>query len=770
MKLSIAWIFDHIDAAYNHKNIPALIAQLNQKTAEIERSYPIATDFSRFSIATVTTTGSTITAFSDEWDKQLSLASRDGVLKGQHYIVIKEQDQYRWATSLDLGGHKEMLLPALAVDKKMIKGGWKKSCEQQDYIFEIDNKSINHRPDLWGHRGFAREIAAILNLPLKPLKKFCAAVPVITEKKKNNWHLTITPQQGCNRLAGVFVPDVECTPALPWMAVRLSRVDSRSINALVDTTNYVMLDISQPMHAFDAQTVAGKELVARRARAKESLTLLDDQTAELTPHDLIIADGEDTPIALAGIMGGASTAVTDTTKALFLESANFDAATIRRSSQRHKIRTEASARFEKSLDPNQNITALTRYIKLLDENNIGHGKIAGIISQGALLKEPVITVRHSFIQDRLGITLASSFVKETLKKLDFKVAAKKIGSDYSYTITVPAFRATKDVTIPEDIVEEIGRFFGYSNIPAVLPKVTTKAVDQHEVIAERRIKQLLAFGLSMHEIATYAFFDEAYLQTIKWQPNLPTANVKDPVSHNWYRLATTLMPVMFKAVAENQTIADDLRFFEWGRTWQQAQDIIERKVLTGIFYKKDNLTFYDAKAELEKLFVALGLSVTWSHAGDTGYPWFDYHQTALLSHEGKTVGLMGTVDRRFMDQIAPGAAVIFELDVQALLDFRKPVTRFEPLPKYPSISRDISMLAPLALTVAELTDMIMAVDGRIREVRLVDMFQKKEWQQERALTLSFLMRDNQGTMVKQQADEINEKVVAAVAAAGATIR
>jgi hypothetical protein len=287
MKVSIAWVLDHIDADYHSLNIPALITKINQTTAEIERSYPVKINLNNLSLATIQATAPAITAYSAEWDASVPLPKRDGIKKGQIYLVSKKTGEYHWATSLDLGGHKEMLLPALHLPEKELNGTWKKKFETQDYIFEVDNKSINHRPDLWGHRGFAREIAAMLDLPLKPLSTFCAKVPTI--KSSKSWHLAITPKAGCNRLAGLFVPGIKSANSLLWMVSRLSRVDSKAINAIVDCTNYVMLDISQPMHAFDADKISKKSLTARRAANKEQLTLLDDQKIELTSDDIIIA-------------------------------------------------------------------------------------------------------------------------------------------------------------------------------------------------------------------------------------------------------------------------------------------------------------------------------------------------------------------------------------------------------------------------------------------------------------------------------------------------
>jgi phenylalanyl-tRNA synthetase beta chain len=774
MKISIAWAFDHIEADYRTVDIPALIEKINQTTAEIEGYHVIDYSLESFSLVTIQKIGPQIHAYSSEWLKKIMLPKRDDVHEDFLYLAVKDGDTYRWTTSVDLGGQKNMLLPALQVPKKDQAGNWKKSFETKDYIFEVDNKSINHRPDLWGHRGFAREIAAILDLHLKPLDIFCADLKIeeygleAAKTKDFPFSIAIEDRQAIDRFAGLYVPNIAYTPSLLWMVNRLSRVDARALNALVDCTNYVMFDISQPMHAFDATKLTHEALFARRARNKETLTLLDGQLIELTNNDLVIADGS-RPVALAGIMGGKQSSVQPTTSELLLEAAHFNASTIRRSSQYHKLRTEASIRFEKSLDPNQNVIALQRFIQLIYDADIACDNISSIISLGSPIQSPLVEVPHIFIEQRLGTSVAPHFVKKTLEKIDFQVQEKNENNELIYRITVPTFRASKDIAIKEDIVEEVGRFYGYSNIVPQLPWRQTASFSLHDVARQYAVKQLLAFGIAMREISTYAFFDESFLQTIAWDPG-KTANVKDPVSENWYRLVTTLIPNMFKAVADNYNNYDELRFFEWARCWHQGPDITEKKVLTGIFYsKRIPLNFYDVKAYIQQLFIQIGMPVAWQPQKNQ-YPWFDIEHTAQLEHNGQYLGIAGMVDASFITKFAEGYAFVFELDAQIVSTYEKTFKKFQPLPKYPSVERDISMMVPLSISVQELTNIIAYVDDTIHSVILVDMFQKKEWKQERALTFRYIMRLPDKTMTKEEADAISARVHQAVQNAGVTIR
>lgn len=775
MKVSIAWVFDHIDADYHAVDIPELMDKLNNITAEIEGYRKIVCDVAHYTLVTIQSVHEQeIQAYSPELLKKITVSIRSGIQENECYLVVKEDATYRWATTLDLGGQKEMFLPAIHVDSVQQKGVWKKAFEKNDYIFQVDNKSITNRPDLWGHRGFAREIAAILDFPMKPLSDFCVAIkemPYDVSSKANSdcpFLLNIEDSSLTHRFAGLSLPAVRHTPSLLWMVARLARVDSRSINAIVDCTNYVMLDTSQPMHAFDANRLKEDTIIARRARNKEMLMLLDDQMITLTSNDIVIANGS-RPIALAGIMGGKETSVHEKTEALFLESANFNATTIRQSSLQHKIRTEASARFEKSLDPNQNVMALRRFIKLLKEADISYQAAQAIISLGKPIASPVIQVAHNFIEARLGVSIAPDFVSTTLEKLDFSVVEHSEDT-LIYTITVPTFRATKDIALPEDIVEEVGRFYGYAQIPAQLPLVGTKPSPLHSIMQQYRIKQLLAFGLSMRELYTYAFFDESFLHEIDWDPG-KTVQVKDPVSENWQRLVTTLMPNMLKAIAQNYNEYDQLRFFELARCWSLGAEITEQKRLTGIVYSKHSLlNFYDVKAQIHKLFIQLGMPVRWNTILKKPYPWFDINQTAHLEYNGQSVGLAGMIDQSFIKKCIEGSLFIFEFNAQLLLDYQKTVTQFVPLPKYPPINRDISMMVPMALSVHEITYIISQVDPCICSVQLIDMFQKKEWKEERSLTFRYVLRAEDKTMTKDQADKISKKVYDAVTKAGAIIR
>jgi phenylalanyl-tRNA synthetase beta chain len=781
MKLSIAWIFDHLEADWKDYDIAQLVAKFNTTTAEIEHVSKKVTDLEHLSLGQVTKVASDkITLFSPEWQKEFSFPHRPAH-PGNVFLITKNG----WAILPDLGGEKEGLIPPLYVLDEELAGKWKEKFETEDYILELDNKSITHRPDMWSHRGFAREAAAILEVPLKPLsdflehrdvKKYESDAPATP---KEPFAITVKNPEKIKHFAGLYIEHVEATSAaLLWMAHRLIKIDSRPISIVVDCTNYVMQDIGQPMHAFDGQKLKSKKIEPRMAKKGESILLLDGQKVELEPQDIIITDGK-TPIALGGIMGGKESGIHEGTESAFIEAACFDAGTIRRTSTRLRLRTEASARFEKSLDPHLNVLAIERFLKLLHDSPLATKITSPIISVGHEPVPVVLEISHDFIESRLGEHVSSEKIKTILEKLEFQVHEKK---DTTYQVAVPSFRATKDVALKEDIVEEIGRFVGYANIPLALPSLTIKPKDLTATNALRAIKKQCAYALAMHEVHNYAFYDEEFLLRLKWHPDNPVT-LKNPVSEHWTTLVTSLIPHLFKNVYQNEVKEDRLRFFESARVWSHDdKKVQEQKSIAGIFFdRKNQIDFYAAKAELAELFETLSVDVVWQKpAGHKVWgskkklsdlaPWFNPHQTAVILHNGFVIGVAGKAEKTFLANVVDGDAFIFELNGDFLTSYQPPLKKFAPLPKYPIVRQDISMLVPVQVTVQDVTQIIEKADAQIIRVELLDFFEKKEWQEQRSLTFRYYIQDRDKTLEKSDIDRISHSVVEAVKKTGVEVR
>ena len=816
MKVLLSWIFDHISSHKMHDfNVHELIKSLKGMPAEIEHVEEVVTNWDDFSIGKVQEIIekddiSMIVLESAEWRKKITIPARsvdyktptEGNERVGCYFLIKRPhksykpsfgDAYIWASLTDVGSTKHGLVPELVCSQADFSGAWKKNMPAQDYILSIDNKSITNRPDLWSHRGIAREMCALLGFDIIPEEHLIHSLPIqhyATKTDASAAYSVSIESPICNRFAGLELalnktshPD-HIPGSLLWMATRLARVDTRARNLMVDLTNYVMFDFGQPMHAFDAEKIHNKTIIVRPAIAGEALSVLDDTKLELTSHDCVVADDRHA-LSLAGIIGGSKSAVQEHTHKLFLEAAHFDGTAIRLSSAHHKKRTESSVRFEKVLDPYNNTAALMRYVKLLDAADIDYTVTTPIISLGTLAPERVITVEYKFITDRLGIALPPHRVESLLRKLGFGVTIAEGARGSVYTLLVPSWRAGKDITLKEDIIEEVGRCFGYDEIHPILPTRNMVPQDYSAVYLRRVIKQHWAYTLNMREVYNYALYDEQFLHRVGLNIPAPIA-IKNPVSENARRLITSLVPHLLKNVEQNCAHEQTLRFFEWGRIWlyDQAQSsdemkgVIERTVSAGVAYSAHGqIDFYEEKVGIQKLFSMLGLLVEWRPIKDlkTYALWMNPQQTAELVCQEKVIGYAGMVAPDLVRALNPiagehGNAFACGLFIDVITSIQPEEPQFTEPSKYQSVDLDISMLVPLSVTVASLEDILARTDARIKDVFLLDVFENPAWKDKRSITMRCHIQDEEKTMTKHEIEEIQAALHAAIQQQGIQVR
>ncbi len=783
MKFLLSWLLDHIHVDKKDISITSLADQLNATTAEIDGLEHVQIDLATlFAAQVVEVSQAGIIVECPELRQKITLELRaDKLETGAIILIKKEGASFRRATLADVGSEKDGVLTSLSIAQQDLKGGWRTQFPAEDYVLIIDNKALTNRPDLWGHRGLAREVAALLGKELvgeehflasKSIKHYdhtapsSAAHPYAFEIKQDQ-----LCGQPCKRLAGLYIPTVEYRPSLITMAIRLARVDVRPLDALVDMTNYVMYDTGQPMHVFDAGVITTKKIVGRCATEGEKIALLDGTEVTLDPFDYLITDGEK-PLSVAGIMGGKESAVHPGTSQVLLEAGNFDPTAIRRTAARLKIRTESSTRFEKSLDPNQNTQALLRYLKLMDDAQIAYTATDAVVSLGALAHEKIIEVSHILIERKIGMVVRSEEVERILRRLGFGIEVKN-DAQLIYVVTVPTFRATKDITIPEDIVEEVARFVGYSSINPVPPRRAMVAFDTFSIGRMRSIKQLLAYGFQMREVSTYAFFDEEFLKTIQYDPE-DALTILNPLSEHWKRLITSLIPNLLRCIAGNAH-RETLRFFECNRIWFMEDDKpVETQECAGIWYEQKNpIDFYEGKVLVSQIFEFLKIPIRWEKlqkSAEPIEPWYDPHKSAELWYKDRIVGRAGNMTQPFLHTIVQGEAFIFELDANVLLNEPGERVRFKQLHKYPPTHLDISMLVPLEVTVHSLEERIYGADKKIVSVQLIDSFEKPEWRGKKSVTFRFIGYDPDATLTKESIDALWQQVVSSVTSLGAEVR
>jgi len=618
----------------------------------------------------------------------------------------------------------------------------------EDWIIEIDNKSITHRPDLWGHYGIAREIAAMLSLPLKPLSVVAAAE--LSSGELPAIPITIDDPEKCPRYSGLRMRGVEPRTSPIWMQLRLARVGIRPINFLVDLTNYIMAELGQPMHAFDAATIDRIEVAA--AATGEKFRTLDGIDRVMPPGTLMIQRGRKS-VAIAGIMGGAATEVTGSTREILLESANFNAATIRRAAAAMGLRTEASARFEKSLDPNLTVQAIARFVHLARRELPGL-ELTSRLSDAypAPLVVPNIELDLAHVARTIGQPVEAARIRRILEPLEFVVKERGAregeapaepgspgGSPSRLTITPPTFRATKDISIEADVIEELSRFVGYDRIEPVLPRVVARPHEAAlDALIERQTLDVLAVGGPFIEVQSYVWFEDEWLTRIGHEPG-PCITLKNPIAAGSSRLRRTLLAGLLAACDRNRHHMPAFQLLEIGTTFFPAEQSREgpeadtQRRMLGLAVVRSGR---GAEAEVWKLLKqsletwALQVAkqqLTYAPA-EPQAPWEDPIRLCTLQSFGREVGRASMVPldlRLKLDERLRTLNIgLAELDLSAVTPDLLRASRLTPPPAFPEAELDFSFVCDARRRYAQLADDIKIFKhALLRRIQFVDSYE-----------------------------------------------
>ncbi|MBL8753996.1 MAG: phenylalanine--tRNA ligase subunit beta [Planctomycetes bacterium] len=595
----------------------------------------------------------------------------------------------------------------------------------QDTVFEIDNKSVNHRPDLWGHYGFARELAAIYGRELKPIAADVPFPAAAAGGKKVE--IVIDDKLGCARYCGVVLDGVQSGPSPLALRWQLAAVGQRSVNLPVDLTNYVMLDLGQPMHAFDARHVGAGPIRVRRAKTNEAITTLDGQVRKLTPDDVLICSG-DKPEALAGIMGGAGTMVEAATTTLFLESANFHAATIRRTSMRLGLRTDASARFEKAQDPANAALAAHHFVRLLQEY-CPSAKPAGPLVDPAVFHytPKTITLRRARLLLKLGVRLDDDKVAGILRSLAFGVTVTAAGFD----VAVPSFRATKDIAIEDDLIEEVGRMFRYDNIPErPLHGTVAPPLRNEELFLARRLTEVACLELGCSEVYNYSFVPDAVLAAAGAKDHA-YVQVQNPVAPETTRIRRHVLPSLLSAVPQNLRTHAEVKLCEHGKGYH-AEMRDEHKLphevreLAFVWSRRDGVhPFGELREAVGLLLQRVGfpgvMQRVW-HGKDQ--PWVHPQRAVAIDRDGSPCGYVAHLHpgiARAMN--LPVTTAIACLDVRALLANHRKIASYAPMPTFPQLPVDVALLVDEATQVATVVEFLRTTGRKlVKDVSLFEAY------------------------------------------------
>ena len=595
-----------------------------------------------------------------------------------------------------------------------------------DWIFDVSITA--NRPDCQSILGLAREVAAVLNQPLKaPSLEYTE-----TEMEKEGFRVTVDAPDLCPRYIGHYVYDVKIGESPLWMKRRLALVGQDSISNIVDITNYVMLEMGQPMHAFDCNYLEGNEIKVRRAGEGEKIVTLDSQEYSLTSNNLVICDGIK-PVALAGVMGGLNSEIRDTTAAVMFESAKFARDNIRKTSRGLGKRTDASARYEKGVDEYATVHAMKRALHLVEE--LGCGKVSGThvdVNTGNSVEPREMKVSLRKVNDVLGIEVPEQDVLRIMKNLNF---APAINGD-ELTLQVPAYR--EDMDSYPDVAEEVIRMYGYEHVePAFMPAalVTMGGMNEKQK-KELHLKKALC-SAGAFECIHYSFFSLSDLDLLRLPEEAPerkTIRILNPINEELSLMRTTLAASMLNAIARNQKKGNlEGRLFELGKKFIPKELPLidypdERDTLCiGVFGEKES--FFTLKGLAEKVAETLYLKFDY----ETGEKTFLHpYQTATIFCQGVEIGYMGKVAYEVAEQLdLRTSAYLLEIDMKTVSERKADKATFVPLSRFPEESRDLALVMNKEITCGQVEDVIRKSCNSIKGIRLFDVYEGEQIPQDK---------------------------------------
>ena len=631
-----------------------------------------------------------------------------------------------------------------------------------DTVYDI--KVTPNRPDCLSVIGIAREVAALTGQATHIPK---ISYPEEGEPIGNSISIEIADSDLCSRYCASLVTGVKIGPSPQWMQQRLIAGGMRPISNVVDITNYVMLEYGQPLHAFDYTQIKGKKIIVRRARSDESLYTLDGMKRELNPDMLIIADEKD-PIALAGVMGGADSEVIDPTTSILLESANFNNVSIRRTSIKLNLRSEASSRFEKGISPELAPVALRRATQLLLE--LAGGKAARGIADvypGKRERKPILLPGER-VSRILGLELSTERVKKVLESLEF--SCQPAGKPGGLLVTGPYWRT--DVSMADDLVEEIARIIGYDEIPTtLLSSQIPEQVPAPLLSLKKQISDLLV-GCGMQEIITYSLVSQTTLDKVDPMHKLGSAlRVANPMSTEQEYLRTSLRAGLLSTFASNEKHEKDgIRLFEVGRVYlPRANDLPEEcEMLAGILggprlerswlSGEDTLDFFDAKGILETVFNRLKVKAGFKPAEDQTLL---AGKTAEVVAGGERVGVVGEVHPKIaaLFDISTQPVILFEIDLMKLLSSISAIYRYRPIPRFPGNSRDIALILDAGIAASRVQEVIESFP-LVDQVTLFDVYSGEQVPPgKKSLAFSVRFQSAERTLTDEEVNQAQQQII-----------
>lgn len=604
-----------------------------------------------------------------------------------------------------------------------------------DTVLEIDNKSLSNRGDLWGQYGLARELGALYGAPLKPYLKEDVFLPG-SESGLPELEIKVEEKKLCSRYMAVRVDNVEVKPSNPLIRKRLLAMGLKPINNIVDITNYVMWELGQPMHAFDAAKV--ENIVVRSARKGEEMVALDGKAKQLDPSMLVIADTKEA-IAVAGVIGGQDSAVSSGTTSIVFEAANFDPISVRRTAQSIGSRTESSVRFEKGLDPRDCEIALKRALQLLQESC----PEMSVSSQAADIRHydeasKTVALSYDWIELKLGERIDEKKIKDILERLGFQLEEK----DEFLQATIPSWRAVKDVAIVEDILEEIARIYGYDRISSHFPEVELSLpVVMEDRDLEDRVKDILCRDAGFSEACNYSFVGEAALKKAGFDP-VDYLKLANPLSQQLAFLRQNLLLGLLSSVRTNQFNYPHVAMFEVGRVFVDVPgryNISPDKATEYLPHQGKKIALVYSSSEGDCLAKAKGAVSLLLHEilGEDGRfasveeapSWALGRGYANIYAREEPVGYVALLDKQVASDFGLKKEVAYaEISFDDLLEAsrRAPERKYRGLPKFPAVSRDLAFVIDEEIEYNDISEELRTCGQLMSRFELFDIYRGEE--------------------------------------------
>ncbi len=647
-----------------------------------------------------------------------------------------------------------------------------------DTILDVDNKSLTHRPDLWGYYGLAREFAAAHGKPLKNpfTEDWKKKIEAQFNSKASPLKVNVDSDSSCHAYLGLSINNIKVGTSPEFIQNRLLAAGLRPINSIVDISNYVMVELGIPNHIFDRDKISGDTLFIKKAGTDQVFKTLDETDRKLIASDTVITDINQT-LVLAGIMGGLSAGVSETTKNIFLEVANWEAPEVRKTSVRLGLRSDSSQRYEKTLDSNLCYRTLLRLIEKIKEAN-PEAEIIGTPSvfynEEKKSKELTLTISHAQIVSSLGMEVSVDRVTDIFTRLDFKVK----NNSNVYDVTIPTYRTTKDIYCKADLIEEIGRMIGYDNIIPVSPLMGVRPIRLSQTkIFHRKIQDFLVQEAKSLEVMTYPLVGEELLTKSSWSDFSEKMILVNALSTDADRMRPSLIPSVINLAANNSKNYSHFSFFELGRSYPTYEN--ERSQLIFGLYSKEETRFTELLSHIEKLLGHLNISYNFtgksskfkSMVVDQEWKGLHPHEYINIQVMGKFAGMCTTINpiilKNFKMKGYLSLAVIDITDIES--KEMKDKTKYHPIAKYPSSSFDFTVVASQDVPAGDILSVLNSV--KIKELKqktVKDIFVMNE--KEKAVTLRVIFESEIETLSAEFLKNAEGQLIQALDSKGFKLR